>query len=154
MQLIPNHKLSYVIAKACYRDIDIWEEKHSDSGRLDVELFYDMYDAIRSKLKEFIPCIKLLKLSKEEFEAMQNDISPDDKYNLWAFILYSRESKLWDKPVICDEPITGDEVSYMLNGKLREACEEELDLTDTLMKEINIDVNNRVYTLIENGYLI
>ena len=36
----------------------------------------------------------------------------------------------------------------------REACEKKLELTDALMKEINIDVNNRVYTLIENGYLI
>ena len=65
-----------------------------------------------------------------------------------------KESKIWDKPVLCEEPVSDDVVSYIMSGKLREACETELTLTDALMKEINIDVHNRVYTLIENGLLI
>ena len=154
MQLIPNHKLSYVIAKACYRDIDVWEERHSASGNLDLELYNDMYGMISSKLREYIPCIKLLKLTKEEFDALEGTISTDDKYKLWAFILYSKESKIWDKPVLCEEPVSDDVVSYIMSGKLREACETELKLTDALMEEINIDVHNRVYTLIERGILI
>ncbi len=154
MQLVPNQKLSYVIAKACYRDIDMWEERHSDSGKLDMEIFYDMYKEINSKINEYIPFIKLLKLPKEEFDALESTISTDDKYILWAFMLYSKESILWDKPVICDEPIAENEVAYIMNGKFRVACEKELKLTDALMKDINIDVNNRIYTLIKKGHLI
>ena len=50
--------------------------------------------------------------------------------------------------------IISRELYKKIKGMNREACEKKLELTDALMKEINRDVNNRVYTLIENDRLI
>lgn len=41
--------------------------------------------------------------------------------------------------------IISRELYKKIKGMNREACEKKLELTDGLMKEINIDVNNRVY---------
>ncbi len=60
----------------------------------------------------------------------------------------------WNTPEVIDEIPGDDLVGYILNGEFKKHCQSGSSFgDDSLMKIINIDICNRIYTALVNGRL-
>ena len=149
MQFMSDRKIAYILTVICYREIDSWEEYHTQHKALDMSIYDEMLSAVRENLSKYLPFVRYLRMSKEEVAVEEKLMTQQEKDIMLGFVYYSRSIGEWQAAKKRNIPITGDAVEFLLNGRFRMACENAEKLDDALMEQINIDVHNRMYTLIE-----
>ena len=151
MQLMSNKKIAYVLTIFAYCNVDIWEDYHAQKKILDMSVYDEMYHFVNEKLSIFLPYMKYLRMEVEEWLNQGSTISKEEHSNMFVFVLISRSNHEWIPARTVNEPICYDLTEYMLNGRFKAACENGEQLDNNVIKQINVDVHNRVYTLIESG---
>lgn len=147
-QLFSDKKIAYILILVCYREIDYWEEKHSRQEQLDMSTYKQMLIYVQEKLDFYLPFVKYMRMSKEEWSSKGQNLSQEDRDYMLGFAYYSRSINEWLPAKLIKDPVVDDYAEYLLHGRFKSACENSEKLTDDLMKEINIDVHNRMFTLI------
>lgn len=70
-----------------------------------------------------------------------------------GFAYYGASIHEWQPAIKLDAPYGDDIAEYLLSGRFKQACSNGEILNNELMKQINIDVHNRMFTLIENNLI-
>ena len=149
--LFSKRKVAYVLTIVCYREIACWEQYHSEQRVLNMSIYEEMLSALKEKLAFFLPFVKYMRMTPEEWFAHEHELSSQQKELIEFFIAYTRSMYEWE-PAERIEPLGTDDIAeYLLCGRCKEACANAEKLNNALMKEINIDVHNRMYTLIETN---
>ncbi len=144
-----NRELAYTLTVACYRDNECWEERHVALGALDMDIYDQMLIQVQEKLDRFLPYVKYLRMDAFTLLSETATLPKKDQDILLGLKVYGMSSHTWQKAEKLTEPIGENMVTYLLNGRLKTACENGEILNNDLMKEINMDVHNRMFTLIE-----
>ena len=103
---------------------------------------------VQEKLDFYLPFVKYMRMSKEEWIGQEQNHSQEEKDYMLGFAYYSRSFNEWLPAKAIKDLVVDDYAEYLLRGRFKSACENSEKLTDTIMKEINIDVHNRMFTLI------
>lgn len=59
----------------------------------------------------------------------------------------------WDAPIQLENVNKNNLADFLLEGKFKEHCHKNSQLNDSIMKQLNKDIYNRVYTLLINNIL-
>ncbi len=151
MQLMSNKKIAYILTIFAYREVGIWENYHAQKKTLDMSVYDKMCRSVKEQLNVFLSYIKYLRMSAEEWLNQGSTLSQEEKDYMLGFVFISRSSHEWIPARTIKEPVGDDLTEYMLGGRFKTACENGDQLDNDVIMQINIDVHNRVYTLIENG---
>ncbi len=149
MQLMSNKKIAYVLTVFAYREVGIWENYHAQKKILDMSVYDEMCSSVKKQLNIFLPYMKYMRMSVEEWLYQGSTLSQEKQDYMLGFI--SRSIHEWIPARTINEPICDDLAEYMLGGRFKTACENGDQLDNGVIMQINIDVHNRVYTLIESG---
>ena len=150
MQLMTNRKIAYVLTLICYREVDYWENAHSKQKALEMSDYYEMLIAVENNLNKYLPYLRYMRMSNEEWLEQEGRITQEEYDIMLGLVYYSRSLHLWNPALKISQPVGDNLAEYLLNGRLKAACDKEERLTDDLMMQINIDVHNRMFTLIES----
>ena len=151
MQLMSNKKIAYVLTVFAYREAGNWENYHGQKKTLDTSVYNEMCRSVNEKLRIFLPYMKYLRMDVEEWLNQGSMLSQEEQDYMLGFVFISRSSHEWFPARTIDESICDDLAEYMLDGRFKAACENGEQLDNNVIMQINIDVHNRVYTLIESG---
>lgn len=149
MQLMPNRKIAYILTLVCYREVECWEQYHIEHKKLDFDIYREMLSATRAKLGLYLPFTQYMRMSKDEWIAHEEKLTQQEQDYMLGFAYYGASVQEWQPAVKLDMPCGDDIAEYLLSGRLKQACENGEILNNELMKQINIDVHNRMFTLIE-----
>ena len=149
MQLMSNRKIAYVLTLVCYREVDCWEHYHTEHKKLNMIIYDEMRLAVNNNLDFYLPFVKYMRMSKEEWLGQEKQLTQQEQDYMLGFAYYGASIHEWQPAVVLDDPCNDDIAEYLLSGRLKEACENGEILNNELMKQINIDVHNRMFTLIE-----
>ena len=148
--------LSRAIAHLVYRNTEV-EDFHSESVIMDENLYQTVAKIVTEKLKSVTRYYnQLMSTSLDDVqrtlqgEKIEIDAKFLDFLNELAFNCACGME--WDSPVELTELPQGDLVGYILDGHFSQCCTEHRELDDETMCFINKDINNRIYTLLLNGY--
>ncbi len=138
-----QYSLAYIVTNACYRNLDVVEDSHAGKSIKCEHAFYKkVYFACSEKLDEWIPRLsnELKYMSKYK---KCNDIEA-------GFLLMDgiQMYEKWEIPKKIKADFKDDIALFMLDGEFKKACDEGWIFDDHSMKIINVDINNRVFTLI------
>lgn len=122
-------KMSYAMARYCWRDLGIVEDSHAGSP---IRCSYDLYVKVRLEMNDAV-------------QRLLNDVS--DKSVVRYLTLVSEEYHTWDPPKFINVEYDENVSKYLLNGAFLYACENGLALDDITMSVINHDIYNRAFTL-------
>ena len=150
MQLMSNKKIAYVLTVLAYRNVGIWEDYHAQKKILDMSVYYEMCHSVNEKLNILLPYMKYLRMDAGERLSKGSTLSQEEQDYILGFEFISMSSHEWLPAKTIDEPICDDLAEYMLDGRFKTACENGEQLDNNVIMQINIDVHNRVYTLIES----
>ena len=149
-------KLSRAIAHLVYRNTEV-EDFHSESVIMDEDLYQTVTTIVADKLKSVTRYYN--QLMSTSFDDVQRAIQGESTGIDVDFLDFVTELAFncacgleWDSPVELAELPQGDLVDYILNGHFKQCCTEHRELDDETMCFINKDINNRIYTLLVNGY--
>lgn len=151
MQLMSNKKIAYVLTVFAYREAGNWEDYHAQKKILDMSVYDEMCRSVKEQLSIFLPYMKYLRMSVEDWLDQGSTLSQEEQDYMLGFVFISRSSHEWIPARTINEPIGDDLAEYMLGGRFKAACENGDQLDNDVIMQINIDVHNRVYTLIESG---
>ena len=130
--------LSYMFTHLLWRDIPLVEDSHAGYGRnLSIGLYYLLHDEVNKAFVNWNGCI-----------------SRYDKRIDSLFIKHCiRSCDEWKPPRKVRLNFNGDVADAILGGNVLKACRKGLPFNDDTMMALNIDVNNRVYTLLDMGII-
>ena len=69
MQLMSNRKIAYILTLVCYREVECWEQYHTEHKKLDLCIYREMLFEIRTKLDFYLPFTKYMRMGKDEWIA-------------------------------------------------------------------------------------
>ena len=116
-----------------------------------MSVYDEMCRSVKEQLNIFLPYMKYMRMSVEEWLDQGSTLSQEEQDYMLGFIFISRSIHEWIPAKSINEPICDDLAEYMLGGRFRAAGENGDQLDNDVIMQINIDVHNRVYTLIESG---
>lgn len=151
MQLMSNKKIAYVLTVFAYREVENWENYHAQNKILDMSVYDEMCRSVKAQLNIFLPYMKYMRMSVEKWLNQGSTLSQEEQDYMLGFMFISRSIHEWIPAMAINEPICDDPTEYMLGGRFKTACENGDQLDNDVIMQINIDVHNRVYTLIESG---
>lgn len=138
--------LAFTYANLMYRNTDILENRHCAQLDFDTEFYAIMYAEVS---KQFSEKYRILtdnmagKKPETDEEVMVLEYASE--------IIHSYQT--WDPPKKVRDRFTGDVAEFVLRGRFKQACENHEVPNDALMKELNIDVNDRFFTLLSRGII-
>lgn len=146
-----------------YRNTKI-EDYHSKSIKMNLDFYRQIYKMVHQKMGNVERYSKyILKFARSERngEALTGDeyysISEEDRIGFVRFykkiqgeFIYGRS---WDLAELVDVNISGTLARFILDGEFKRHCINNSIFDNKTMKDINKDINNRVYSLITLGYL-
>ena len=148
MPLLDERQSAYVLALNCYRNVECWENYHAKGAQLNMNIYDEMLVAVKREYDYFRPLYLYLRMDSAQLRSALNCLTEAEQRELLFLFKMGRNNKCWDKAQRVSDPIGDDNIQFLLSGRLKSACENRECLDDKLMKEINIDVHNRMYTLI------
>lgn len=151
MAILSKRKIAYVLTLVCYREIDCWEQYHSEQIELDMCIYEEMLSAVREKLSFHLPFVKYMRMTAEEWLIQGEKLSQQEQELMLGFVFYSRSMNEWEPAKRIYAPKSNNFAEYLLCGRCKDACANGEKLNNALMKEINIDVHNRMFTLIDTN---
>ena len=146
MQLMSNKKIAYVITVFAYCEVGNWENYYAQKKTLDMSVYDEMCHSVKKQLNIFLPYIKYLRMSVEEWLDQGSTLSQEEQDYMLSFIFISRSIHEWIPARTINEPICDDLTltEYMLGGRFESACEKGEQLDNDVIMQINIDVHNRI----------
>ena len=155
-----KRQLSIGIVHYIYRNTPIVEDNHSENIMMDKSFYSKVYQTVKRKLKTVVEFRKPLSILDDKIPPEQIVRSIPEE-NRWRFFKYVQEmcfhstafGKDWDAPSLIEEPIGNNLAEFILRGRFLERCQNNAHFDDKTMCEVNKDINNRVYTLLVQGYL-
>lgn len=152
--------LSIALSHYVFRNTEI-EDFHSQSKKMDFEFYLETIAYCGQFVNRINRNKKLISIFLEEnWEKRLLQIVKENKkltnvqrnlcLNLWWYLT---ALPCWDKPEIISEKPSRGITKYIFNGKYFEHCANESILDDKTMCDVNHDICNRIYTLIESGWL-
>lgn len=153
MQLMSNRKIAYILTLVCYREVECWEQYHTEHKKLDLCIYREMLFEIRTKLDFYLPFTKYMRMGKDEWIAHEKKLTQQEQDYMLGFAYYGASIYEWQPAIKLDAPYGDDIAEYLLSGRFKQACSNGEILNNELMKQINIDVHNRMFTLIENNLI-
>ena len=151
MQILPNRRIAYILTRICYREAKCWEDYHSQKVKLDMHIYEEMLSTVKLNLLFYLQFVKYMRMSKEEWLSIVKELPQQVQDIMLAILLYSSGFFEWKPAEKLNEQIPKDITTFLLCGRLKLACENGEVLDNSLMKQINIDVHNRMFTLIKNN---
>lgn len=148
MQILPNRRIAYILTRICYREAKCWEDYHSQEVKLDMHIYEEMLSTVKLNLLFYLQFVKYMRMSKEEWLSIVKELPQQVQDIMLAILLYSSGFFEWEPAEKLNEQIPKDITTFLLCGRLKLACENGEILDNSLMKQINIDVHNRMFTLI------
>ena len=148
MPLLNERQSAYVLTLNCYRNVDCGENYHSKCTQLNMGIYNEMLVAVKREYEYFHPLYLYLRMDSAQLRSALRRITEAEQNELFFLFKMGRNNKCWDKAQSVSGPICNNNIEFLLSGRLKSACENGECLDDKLMKEINIDVHNRMYTLI------
>lgn len=145
---ITDEKLAYVITRYTFRECGHIEDIHAELKQLDMTDYSVVQDLVQEKLEDVWRNFPDKK--PHTFPMKHKSKTELDEILKIGFVVMAKESHEWQPPVIIDEPLDTSFVEYMLRGRFKTACQNNERIDDAVIKEINIDVCNRVYTMIKS----
>ena len=148
--------LSRAIAHLVYRNTEV-EDYHSESVVMDDAFYQTVTTIVSDKLKSVTRYYnQLMSTSIDDVQRTLQGESTGIDTEFFDFVnelAFNWACGLeWDSPVELSELPQGDLAGYILNGHFKQCCAEHRELDDETMCFINKDINNRIYTLLLNGY--
>lgn len=155
---ISNEMLAICYTHLAYRNTDL-EHFHSKGDKLGKRLYNRMYKIVNfnlDRIKKYKQKLIDIKSIEEMKDFIKNaDSSHKESVDFIADIAFNLQMRYgWDNPVEVqiEQEIT-DVAEFVLAGKFMECCEKQLVLSDDTMCNINKDVCNRIFTLLQNNYI-
>ena len=155
-----NKIFSRGFAHCLYRNLDEVEELHTSDDRMSIEFYDTVYKDATIKLDEIMDAMDRFNKHPEATKLffMRDEEIMEKFPDMYEFVCSWSFGKNWDDPVELDDVSiedrnTIDKIGYILSGAFRKNCEIRAFLDDDIMKEINKDVYNRIYTLMQKWIL-
>lgn len=162
--------LSKALVHDIYRNTPELEDMHCALKPMSMEFFRTMKLMMKDKIAVHRSAYKLIDTNVSEafFRATAAyDCDGPGMLSAYAFTLVTTATMFgngWDKPTTVDpseidvlcrnivnaDPEDIDEIYaiFLLSGKFRDHCYKKTVLADSIMKEINIDIHNRMYSIL------
>lgn len=162
--------LSKALVHDIYRNTPELEDMHCALKPMSMEFFRTMKLMMKDKIAVHRSAYKLIDTNVSEafFRATAAyDCDGPGMLSAYAFTLVATATMFgngWDKPTTVDpseidvlcrnivnaDPEDIDEIYaiFLLSGKFRDHCYKKTVLSDSIMKEINIDIHNRMYSIL------
>lgn len=155
-----NEDLAIALSHYIFRNTEI-EDFHSHSKKMNFEFYVETIAYCGQFVNHIVRNKKLISLFLKEnwANSLLQIIEKDKKLtNIQKKLCldlhyYLSVVPCWDKPVILPEKPGREITRFIFKGKYAEHCAKESILDDKTMCDINHDICNRIYTLIENGWL-
>ena len=153
-----EENLAIALTRIIFRDTKI-EEFHTKTIEMDMDFYYkayEYYDKIIKKTKKFKKVTSIFYDDNFYQSVMdkikKHELSKQDADYLDSIIYYLKYDSCWDCPEVILNSKPSYSAKYILDGKFLEHCQKGSKLNDKVMSELNHDVCNRFYTLINSGY--
>ena len=159
IQEISTQNLSVAIAHYVYRNTRI-EDFHSEEAVLNADLYALMHDIVGRKIacvRHFLPLLKNVETPEAWNEAAAKLCSAEAAKEFASFsaeVLFKMNSNAgWDTAKEIKQRKDGALADFVVSGAFAQGCREGWHLTDDVMRRINRDINDRIYTLLIYGRL-
>lgn len=141
-----HRTLAFVYTNLMYRNSDLLEKRHCTQIAFDHEFYAAMYSEVSVQFSH-INRILADNMADKKPETDEEAMTLEYVANLIPSF------QTWDSPKKVRDHFTGDLAEFVLHGRFKQACENHEVPTDVLMKELNIDVNDRFFTLLSRGII-
>ena len=105
MQILPNRRIAYVLARVCYREAKCWEYYHSQKVKLDMHIYEEMLSAVKFNLLFYLQFVKYMRMNTEEWLSIVNELPEQVQDIMLAILLYSGGYFEWEPAEKINEPI-------------------------------------------------
>lgn len=146
-------KQAFYLSRIIYRDTVI-EDYHHKGAVLSTEIYNAMIEVVDGNVKKVQRCHRrMLDIqTKGDIDALLRRMSAAerDEFANYCFVFnfLSKCSCNWDPPVKLEISSTPKDLSvFILDGHFLECCKKHSVLTDPVMRYINKDIYDRIYTL-------
>ena len=95
MQLMSNRKIAYILTLICYREVECWEQYHTEHKRLALGIYHEMLSETRAKLDFYLPFTKYMRMSKEEWIAQKDKLTQQEQDYMLGFAYYGASVQEW-----------------------------------------------------------
>ena len=158
-----KRKLSLAIVHYAYRNTVI-EDYHSYGIKMDMNFYKKIYKIVHTKLanvKNFHRYVNLFDATgrKEDFENIIKLVPEEQHFKFmryFADIMYMYKDQFgweWEPAKLIDVNLDNKSyANFVLSGNFLESCKNGIILDDKTMCYINKDINNRIFSLLINGY--
>ena len=151
--------LAIALSHYIFRNTEI-EDLHSQGIKMNFKFYLesiDYFGQIVNQVNRNKKIVSLFLKDKWEQVIVQKIQNGEIKTNIQKRLCFDLSSYLlmmpdWDKPILLSEKPCKGITRYIFKGKYAEHCVNESILDDKTMCEINHEICNRIYTLIENGW--
>ena len=156
-QFISFENMAIGLVHQVYRNTDV-ENYHSEDRVMNEKLYEDVYNIVDEQMKVVLDNLVVINVLvgeiDEEVLYVVNKYGYDEEFDKsleWNLNM----GKLWNKPKLLNlSPVDDDYTKFLLDGEFKKNCNGKNTLDDKMMKKINIDITNRMYTLLVDGYLL
>lgn len=145
---------AFYLTRLIYRDTEI-EVFHSNAASLGSALYAQMLAIVDENVKKVKRChARMLQVQTEEdINDQLLKMPPTDRDEWLDYVLHfnflSKCRCNWDPPEKMELSSRPESLSvYLLDGHFSECCEKHCVLSDPVMRYINKDIHNRIYTLL------
>lgn len=155
---ITTQNMSVALVHYIYRDTVI-EDYHSECAIMDEELYEIIYKVVRknlSRAKRFYPVLREIEGVEDIVETIRSNfyypLAKEFPCFAAGLIPFQFTNYDWDEAKEIECKNFKNPADFVLGGVFEEYCRNHVVLDDKAMCEINKDINNRIYTLLYNGY--
>lgn len=147
MNKISDEAIAIILTYFIYRSEDYIEDSHTGSIVMNEEFYNNVYKIVKDNINMLINNKNVV---KDYFSLKPNNIDMQKykelimKLNFSSYMVYN-----WNDPVIVKEEVDNDYAYFILNGAFKNNVKKKSVFNDTVMKEINIDICNRIYTILK-----
>ena len=145
---LTKREVAFAAARLVYRDTSCIEDAHSSGTPLDENSYKAVHDEVADRMDRLLPLVKLMHMDNRAFAVLEGQLTEAERTTVRACRMVVRGINGWQPAVAVEKPVGDNLAAYLLEGSFKRACTKNAVLTQSLMKEINIDVHNRMYTII------
>ena len=147
MNKITNERIAIILTHFIYRNETYVEDSHASNIIMNEEFYNKVYKIVKDNINLLINNKNVV---KDYFSLKPNNIDMHKYEELIMKLNFSSYmGHNWNKPVMVKDEVDIDYASFILNGAFKNNVNKKSVFNDTVMKEINIDICNRIYTILK-----
>lgn len=158
-------EMALAITHYVYRNTAI-EDHHTNNVRMDMQFYKKIYNLVYKKLNTVKALHKYIAdypsaaiKRKEDYQGLLKSVPEEYQFKFIIYVqdifelIINKFGLAWQpaQEIACDLK-DKSLANYVLSGCFLESCKNKAILDDPTMCYINKDINNRIYTLLINGY--